>query len=41
VQHTYVVNAIDEWIVATVTHRQPITAEPNYVDISVSAKKPN
>lgn len=32
---TYVVNAIDEGIVAAVAHREPVAAEPDYVDIAI------
>lgn len=33
---SYVVNAVDERVVTAVTHRQPVTAQPDYVDIFVS-----
>lgn len=35
---TYVVYSIDEWVVATVTHGQPITDEVNDIDVSIAAK---
>jgi hypothetical protein len=37
---TYIVDSIDEWIVATVAHGQPIEAKPDDVNeaISVIAK---
>ena len=35
---TYTVNAVDDWIVATVTHCQPMTTKENYVDVFISEK---
>lgn len=31
----YVVNAVDEWIIATVAHSKPITAKPHDIYIFV------
>jgi len=33
---TYIVNSINEGVVAAVAHCQPITAEPDNVDVPVS-----
>jgi hypothetical protein len=38
---TYIINAVYEWVVAAVTHREPITTEPDYVNISVPATRQN
>ena len=35
--HTYIKQKIDEWIVAAVRHRQPVHAEPDDVDVWISA----
>jgi hypothetical protein len=32
---SYAVDGIDEWIVATVTHRQPMTRKENDIDVAV------
>ena len=38
---TYAIYPIDNWIVATVAHCQPMTTEENYVDVLVSEKENN
>lgn len=38
---TYTIYPIDNWIVATVAHCQPMTAEEDYVDVLISEKKSN
>jgi hypothetical protein len=38
---TYIVNAVDEGIVAAVAHGQPITTEPDDVDVAVPASSHN
>jgi hypothetical protein len=38
---TYIVNAVDEGIVAAVAHGQPITTEPDDVDVAVPARDRN
>lgn len=38
---THTIYPIDNWIVATIAHCQPVTAEKNYVDISVSERQRN
>ena len=35
--HTYIKQKIDEWIVAAVRHCQPVHAEPDDVDVWISA----
>ena len=35
--HTYIKQKIDEWIVAAVGHCQPVHAEPDDVDVWISA----
>lgn len=37
-KHTYVVNSINKWIVARITHCQPIAAEEYNVDIAIPGK---
>lgn len=37
--YTHIVNSIYEGVVAAVAHRQPITAEPDDVDVPVSEAK--
>lgn len=32
---SYAVDGVDEWIVATVTHRQPMTCKENDIDVAV------
>ena len=32
---SYAVDGVDEWIVATVTHRQPVTGKENDIDVAV------
>ena len=38
---TYTINAVDDWIVATVAHCQPMATKEYYVDVAIPAKVKN
>lgn len=36
---TYVIYSVDEWIIAAITHCEPVTAEPYDIDVVVPVYK--